>query len=294
MTHDAMSIASAIRPLGWSIRPAAVRIWTDWVDHDRSTRVWGAIKAVADGEGAVPSLLHAVTACGRALSASGAGLALTRNGGLLEPLLATDPEIGELDELQFALGEGPSAEAIASGAPVLESDLSSLAAGRRWPAFAAAVAGRGVGGAFAFPVAAGAARMGVLSVYRRQAGPLRADQLQDALVFADTLFVLALDHRQGLSSDLDSVIEAAFVARRAEVHQAAGRLAAQQRISVIDSLALLRAHSYSSGLSLRQVAVDVMAGRLHLENDQDASPPAATHHPKEIGPDHVEKEQEED
>lgn len=289
-----MISVSGIQPLGWSIRLAAVGIWTDRVDHDRSAKVWGAIKAVADNDGTAPTLLHAVTACARELSACGAGLALTRNGGVLEPLLATDPEIGELDELQFAVGEGPTTEAMATGLPVLETDLSGPEAGRRWPVFTAAVVGRGVRGAFAFPVAAGAARMGVLSVYRRQAGPLRPDQLQDALVFADTVFVLALDRRRGLDTDLDSVIEAAFVARRAEVHQAAGRLAAQQRISVVDALALLRAHSYSSGRSLREVAVDVMAGRLDLADDHDGSPPTGTHDPKEIGPDDVEKEQEED
>lgn len=285
---------SGIQPLGWSIRLAAVGFWTDWVDHDRGAKVWGAIRAVADSDGTAPTLLHAVTACARELSASGAGLALTRNGGLLEPLLATDPETGELDELQFGLGEGPGTEAMATGVPVLEADLSGPEAGRRWPVYTAAVDGRGVHGAFAFPVAAGAARMGVLSVYRRQAGLLGPDQLQDALVFADTVFVLALDRRRGLSTDLDSVIEAAFVARRAEVHQAAGRLAAQQRISVVDALALLRAHSYSSGRSLREVAVDVMAGRLSLANDHGAAPPTGPHDPKETGPDHVEKEQEED
>ena len=57
-------------------------------------------------------------------------------------------------------------------------------------------------GLFAFPVGAGAARLGVLSVYREQAGPLRPEQLQDALMFADAVFVLALDHRHGLSTDL--------------------------------------------------------------------------------------------
>ena len=289
-----MNRTSAVRPLGWTIRPVAVQAWVGWVDHDRSARVWGAIRAVGDGDGNAPSLLHAVTACAKALTAIGAGLALTRNGGLLEPLLATGPEAGELDELQFALGEGPSGDAIALGAPVLETDLTSHEAGRRWPTFAAAAANRGIRSVFAFPVAAGAAKVGTLTAYRRQAGPLRADQVQDALVFADAVFVLALDHRHGFSTDLNEVIEAAFSARRAEVHQAAGRLAAQERISVTDALALLRAHAYSSGLPLQRIATDVMAGRLHLESSQYIPPPAGTSDSKEIGPDHVDKEEEED
>lgn len=282
----------AIRPLGWTIRPAAVRVWTERVDHDRSARVWGAIRAVANGDDSSLSLLHAVTACAQVLSAAGAGLALTSSGGMLEPLLATDAEIGELDELQSSLGEGPSGDAISAGAPVLETDLAGLNAGRRWPSFSAAVAARGMNGAFAFPVAAGAAKVGVLSVYRRQAGPLRAEQLQDALVFADAVFVLALDQRHGVSADLDEMIEAAFTARRAEVHQAAGRLAAQEGISVADALALLRAHAYSSGQPLHGVAADVMSGSLKLESG--SSPPDGPTDPKELDPDHAENEQEED
>jgi hypothetical protein len=234
-------------------------------------------------------LAHAVAACAQALSAAGAGLAMTRGGGLLEPVLATGPEISELDELQFELGEGPSGEAGASSAPVLEPDLSGLAAGRRWPAFAAAGGERGMRGVFAFPVAAGAARVGVLTIYRREPGPLQREQLEQALVFADALFVLALDSRQGVSADLDEVIEAAFTSRRAEVHQAAGRLASQQSISVTDALARLRAHAYSSGLSLYKVAVDVMSD--HLQLDGDGHPPRK---PDPTDPEPDEKEQEED
>ncbi|MEV4265279.1 ANTAR domain-containing protein [Kribbella sp. NPDC049584] len=264
------------------------------VDHDRSARVWGAIRAVADGEGTAPSLQHAVSACAQALSATGAGLAMTRSGGLLEPLLATDPEIGELDELQFELGEGPSGEASAANAPVFETELAGVAAGRRWPAFATAGTDRGVHGVFAFPVAAGAAKLGVLTVYRTQPGPLYSDQVADALVYADAVFVLALDQRQGISADLDGVIDAAFTARRAEVHQAAGRLASQERISVTDALARLRAHAYSNGLSLQSVAIDVMAGRLQLDGDTGDPDPPGSSGPKTKRPGNVEKEQEED
>ncbi|WP_166678064.1 GAF and ANTAR domain-containing protein [Kribbella kalugense] len=230
---------------------------------------------------------------------------MSRNGGLLEPLLATDVVIGELDELQFELGEGPSSDAAATSSPVLEADLAGLEAGQRWPAFAAAGADRGFRGVFAFPVTAGAARLGVLTIYRREPGPLQSDQVADALVFADAIFVLALDHRQGVSAELGEVIETAFTARRAEVHQAAGRLASQQRISVTDALARLRAHAYSSGMSLHTVAIDVMADRLQLDSDLAAGgapPRTAPNWPPTNGRSHPhatdngqdEKEQEED
>ena len=284
----------AIRPLEWSNRPAAARVWTDWVNQDRSARVWGAIRAVANGAGSAPALAHAVTACAEVLSAMGAGFAMTRDGSALEPLLASAPAAAELDELQFTLGEGPSVDSITSGAPALEADLAAPGAGRRWPAFAPAGAERGARAAFAFPVGVGAAKVGVLSVYREQAGELDGDQVRDALVFADALLVLALDHRRGVSADLDEVIDAAFASRRAEVHQAAGLIAAQQDISVTDALARLRAHAYLSGLPLHRIAADVMAGRLRLESDRGSPPPTGTHDPKDRGSRDADTKQEDD
>jgi hypothetical protein len=251
------------------------------VNQDRSAQVWGAIRAVANGDGSTPALTHAVTACAQLLSATGAGFAMTRDGGGLEPLLGSGPEAVDLDELQFTLGEGPSLDAVTMGSPVLEADLATPRAGRRWPAFAAAGSERGARGAFAFPVGVGAARVGVLSVYREQAGPLDADQVTNGLIFADALLVLALDHRHGMSADPDEVIEAAFTARRAEVHQAAGRIAAQQAISVTEALARLRAHAYATGQPLHRIADEVMAGRLRLESDRGSPPITGPHDPKD-------------
>lgn len=68
---------------------------------------------------------------------------------------------------------------------------------------------------------------------------------------------------------LHEVIDAAFTARRAEVHQAAGRIAAQNGIGVADALARLRAHAYGTGQSLREVAADVMTGGLRLDTDHE-------------------------
>src|SRR3954465_8208113 len=118
------------RPLEWSIRLAAAQSWTGCVDLDRSARVWVAIKASARDEGTPPTLLHAVRACARSMSALGACFAMARDDRDWEPLLGSGPEASELGELQFTLGEGPSSDAVHRGVPVLESDLAGLGAGR--------------------------------------------------------------------------------------------------------------------------------------------------------------------
>ncbi|MEV6268818.1 GAF and ANTAR domain-containing protein [Kribbella sp. NPDC051936] len=265
MSHQIM-----IRPLEWSIRPAAARIWVEYVDLDRGARVWGAIRSAARAEGTSPTLSHAVRACAVAMSAVGAGFAMTRDGGTWEPLISSGPEATELDEVQFTLGEGPSCDALRRGTPVLESDLAGLGAGRRWPAFTAAATERGIAAAFAFPIGVGAARVGVLTVYRTERGPLPGELLHDALVYADAVLVLALDDRVGAGTDPEQVVSAAFSTRRAEVHQATGAVAAQLGVSVTDALARIRAYAYSSGQTLQEVAAAVMAGELRFEIDHTA------------------------
>lgn len=229
----------------------------------RSARAWAAIAACARQDGAPVALRHVVIACAEGLTAS-AGLSLARNGGLLEPAVASSPAAEELEELQFTLGQGPGMDAVADRGPVLVPDLAGLDALRRWPTFAPAAADRGIRGMFAFPVAAGAALLGVLDVYRVPAGPLPPEQATDGLVFADASLVLMLDARGGITGSLDGLAAAAVSARRAQVHQAAGMAAAQLGIPVADALAVLRARAYAQGRPLADLAADVLARRVSL------------------------------
>ncbi len=113
------------------------------VDEGRPVRVWASVSTLAQREGVVPSVRHACIACADAVAAVGAGLSLARDGGPRELVFVTDPCTGELQELQFMLGEGPCMDALSSGRAVLAPDLSSAASQRQWPAFAPAASGLG-------------------------------------------------------------------------------------------------------------------------------------------------------
>jgi len=120
---------------------------------------------------------------------------------------------------------------------------------------------------FAFPVAAGAALVGVLDLYRHAGGSLSQRELADALVFADAVLLLALDSRGGITSDLCDLLDTELSARRAHVHQATGMVAAQLEVSVTDALAALRAYAFTRGRPLGAVAADVLARRIRLSAD---------------------------
>ena len=67
----------------------------------------------------------------------------------------------------------------------------------RWPGFAVAGAQAGAAAVFAFPLAQGAIRVGVLGLYRDTAGPLSPGALADVLVCADAALQLVLNSRAG-------------------------------------------------------------------------------------------------
>jgi hypothetical protein len=255
------------------------------VDQPDGHWAWAAVSALARQDGTAVALRHTVIACADSLAAAGAGLALARNGTPREPLLASNAIAEELEELQFLLGEGPGMDAAAGRGPVLVADLAGPDAQRRWPLFAPAAVDRGIRGMFAFPVATGAALVGVLDAYRQHPGPLGQQQLADALMFADAMLLLAVDSRGGITTDLSDLLDTPLSARRAHVHQATGMVAAQLEVSVTDALAALRGYAFTHGRRLGDVAADVVDRRIRLSvnTENDAAGPSTPEKPGKDG-----------
>jgi hypothetical protein len=227
----------------------------------RADGVWLSITTLARREGAMVAVRHAVMACAEALGA-GAALSIAVDHRPYEPVFATDARSDELAELQATLGEGPSIEAARGDGPVLGGDLAASQVQARWPEFAPLALARGVAAIFAIPVGSGAARVGVLCLYRDQADALSREQLDAVLLYADAAMTLALDDRGGLSPGAADLIGPSFSARRAEVHQATGMISVQLGISLTDALVTLRARAYADGRPLSRIAADVVGRRM--------------------------------
>jgi GAF domain-containing protein len=192
------------------------------------------------GGSVVGPLRQLCTATARALSASGAGVSVMTGAGIQGLAAASDPVSERLEELQFALGEGPCIDAFATRRPVLISAFDD-AAMRRWPGYTSAVRGDGVRAVFAFPLQVGAASLGVLDVFRTRPGPLSAAELGQALAFADTAVTTLLDGQQrapaGEAADgLDTAMD-----RHVEVFQAQGMVMVLLGSTLSDALARMRA-----------------------------------------------------
>lgn len=220
-----------------------------------------------DSPGGTVGLLR--LACGsavQALSASGAAVTVMTGDGVRGVGAASDVGSEGLEELQFTLGEGPCIEAYASRRPILVPDLADGAM-TRWPAYAPAVVERGVRAVFAFPLQIGAARLGVLDVFRDRAGALTTDELRHAVLLADATVTALLDQHEHVVGVAGRADLAEVVEDRAELFQAQGMVMVQLGVSLGEAMARMRAYAYAENRRLSEVAHDVVARRLRLDPD---------------------------
>ncbi|HEU5429141.1 MAG TPA: ANTAR domain-containing protein [Actinocrinis sp.] len=228
-----------------------------------------AVLALLDGDrkpgATVPQAVAAQAAAALGVDGICAGLGAGSSGLVLA--WGWEPVSVALEDLQFTLGQGPALDA-ADGAPVLVADLAAAAV--RWPMFVPAAAELGVRALFALPLRIGAINVGVLSAHRANPGPLADGALGDAFALAEAVTLLLLhqqstgtDERAGPSGEQPRAGSATY---RAEVHQATGMISVQLGVSLAEALLRLRAHAYADGRAIAEVASDVVARRLRLDN----------------------------
>lgn len=207
--------------------------------------------------------------CAEALPINGVGLALMNDAGHQGVIAATNGSATLMEDLQFTLGEGPCVDASRNRRPVLQSDLAQTA-GTRWPGYGPAVLDAGIAAIFAFPLQVGAIRLGILDLYRETPGYLDAEQLADALAYADAAVVILLHLQgkmtpgEGLHPQLSDPLQS-----RAEIHQATGVISVQAVVGLTEALLLLRAHAYATDRPILKIAREVLAGtvRFHFKED---------------------------
>lgn len=193
------------------------------------------------------------------LAVTGVAVNLMSTSGTLGVMAASSDRSRDVDELQFATGEGPCHDAYAARRPVLTPDLRSVAHGR-WPGFSSAALESGVDAVFAFPLQVGAVVLGVLDVYAEQPGSLSRDHVAAALTCAQLATEILLDGDLvsaggRTDSDLSTVLD-----QRAEIYQAQGMVVVDLHVDLAEALSRMRAHAFGNEMPLIDVARDIIAG----------------------------------
>lgn len=229
------------------------------------SRVDQILVSVMTGNRGGVSLPEILCAAGtRALSISGAGMALMSEEGHAGVVAATDGAARVMEDLQFTLGEGPCLDASRSGRPVLQPALAETGPAR-WPGFGPGALDAGIRAIFALPLQVGAISLGVLDLYRSSPGTLDEGQLIEALAFADAATVILL-HLQDQTAPGEALHPQLSdpLGSRVEIHQATGMIAVQAAVGLAEALLLLRAHAFAAERTALETARDVLARRLRF------------------------------
>ena len=193
------------------------------------------------------------------LGMTGAGLTLRSedHGGIR---WASDDAVRKIEEAQLGLGEGPGMDAFTLGIPTMEPDLAHRSG--RWPFFRQAALDLGMAALFAFPLQIGVICFGVVTLYCKDPGYLSDDQLADALILADVVTQDLLDLQA-----MGQLPIGGPEARRhsVRVDQATGMIAAQLDETMANALARLRAHAFTEGMTIYDVAEEVLSRRLRFD-----------------------------
>ncbi|MFG2731450.1 ANTAR domain-containing protein [Streptomyces canus] len=235
----------------------------------RSTRIQVLVAEQAARRGARVGVVDVCTAAVAALPIGGAGLSAMSKAAPSHPLCSTDAISEQLEELQLTLGEGPCVDAFLHGSAVLTPDLLARDLQDRWMVFAEAALEAGARAVFALPLQMGAISPGVLDLYAHVPVRLNAEELADALAFADLATLVLLDERvDERGGPRDGPVED-LGAYRAEIDQASGMLTVQLGVGIDEAFVRLRAHAYAQGRRLADVAADVVARRLRIPPDAE-------------------------
>jgi hypothetical protein len=242
--------------------------------HRRSARIQALVAEQAARRGTRVGVVDVCTAAVAALPVGGAGLSAMSRTAPSHPLCSTDAISERLEELQLTLGEGPCVDAFLHGSAILTPDLLTGDLQDRWMVFADAALEAGARAVFAFPLQIGAISPGVLDLYADVPTVLDAEELADALAFADLATLLLLDTR---TDETGSPTGGPLPDRsfedlggyRPEIDQATGILTVQLGVGIDEAFVRLRAYAYTQGRRLAEVAADVVAHRLRFSPDTE-------------------------
>lgn len=202
-----------------------------------------------------------------ALHITGASVTVFGQGVHQSTVCVSDPVAARGDALQLELGEGPHWEARRTGLPVLCPNLTANAVA--WPAFALAASEIGMAAVFAIPITMGAVNVGAVDLYSSTARRLDAHHVSLASAMASRLAATAVRSATQSADDPVSTENGMAPALRREVHQATGMIQAQLDVTATEAFARLRAHAFSSGRAMDEIAAAVVARQLNFSELPD-------------------------
>lgn len=199
--------------------------------------------------------------CTELLPVDGVGVLLLDEDRLTVATTNT-PEGDAIEHLEVELGEGPCIESVRAGEPVLVDDLAAVS--DRYPTFAPRALDAGVGAIHAIPLAGRGSTVGALDMMSRTPRQLSPTELTIAQMLCDVavsyIYTVRLhEESTRLAAQLQSALDLRVV-----IEQAKGMLAERHGEDMPAAFERLRIRARSSNTTVRDVAKQVVQGRVRL------------------------------
>jgi GAF domain-containing protein len=186
------------------------------------------------------------------LGASAAGVMLADPRGALRLVAASSEAARLLEVFQLQSDEGPCLEAIRTGQPVIEPDLSH--AQQRWPRFAPAALRVGVAAVHALPMRLREQVIGGLNLFRDQPGPFDPADVRIGQALADTATIGLVHERNLRRTEIVGEQLQGALSSRITIEQAKGKLAERLGIDMETAFSTLRHYARDHNLRLSDLS----------------------------------------
>lgn len=193
-----------------------------------------------------------------------------RTNGRPVTVACSDPLAAQVDEVQYALDDGPCLHAMRDGQVVRIEDTADKA---RWPEFEARAAARGIRSCLAVPLRpgplssgrlnsgppnSGGHTVGALNLYARTASAFGAAEARRAENFAaNASGALTLAMRMASHAALIEQLRSSL-ASRTVIDQALGIIMSRERCGQDRAFAILRTASQHGNVKLRDIATAIV------------------------------------
>ncbi len=178
--------------------------------------------------------------------------------------------VRRIDEIQYALDEGPCLHAYRTQQLVL---VESLDLEKRWPRFTPAALGHGLRGVVAVPLTAHGARLGALNIYALQTWAFDEASAATAALFGEQAAIVLANAEAFTRARTAAVNLGEALTSRAAIDMAKGIVMAQRGCDAEVAFDHLRRLSQTQHRKLREVAHDMVeqVSKGHLDSESPDS-----------------------
>ncbi len=183
-----------------------------------------------------------------------AGLSMTVDARV-GTYVCTAPEVQEIEQPQYATGEGPCVDAFRTGRPVL---IDATCEPGPYPVFRQHACAHGMSSVMSIPLTAGDQTVGALNLYATSAHAFTEHDREVVTTFATRAAFVLRNHRayadaRSLSENLQQAMES-----RAEIEQAKGIILGATGCTADEAFEQLKRQSQTENVRLRDIAREIV------------------------------------